>query len=301
MFELEDPDTLRHRQDVRRLMRTMLDDPAARRSSPRSTGGPPPGTPPSRARGARAEQLYHRLMGGEDPRTLDRLWSPPLNPLLASAMEEPLPDRARSWLGRRLGLVTAGQEPGQWDQEDWRPTRPHGRRRGSPPATPRCLEVLAEQAERLEGSHTPSRWPPARPSATSSEARRSWSSARSAISSGDRAAQLELLERGIRLRALQGDGPGVVDAARSAVALTDVTGQRARGIRPSPTPPRPVGPGARRRGGHAQRRDLPALRQLRPVGHAQPAGGGSAGPAHRRHDRVRGAAACRRRGRGPRP
>ena len=29
MFELEDPDTLRHRQDVRRLMlRTMLDDPA---------------------------------------------------------------------------------------------------------------------------------------------------------------------------------------------------------------------------------------------------------------------------------
>ena len=53
MFELEDPDTLRHRQDVRRLMlRTMLDDGSpAGRPSPRSTGGPPPGTPPSQARG----------------------------------------------------------------------------------------------------------------------------------------------------------------------------------------------------------------------------------------------------------
>ena len=30
MFELEDPDTLQHRQDVHRLMRTMLDDPARR-------------------------------------------------------------------------------------------------------------------------------------------------------------------------------------------------------------------------------------------------------------------------------
>jgi hypothetical protein len=41
----------------------------------------------------------------------------------------------------------------------------------------------------------------------------------------------ELLERAITLRARGGDGAGVVEAARSAVAVTELTGQRARGIR----------------------------------------------------------------------
>jgi hypothetical protein len=148
-------------------------------------------------------------------------------------MEEPLPARARSWLGRRLGLVDAGQERAQWDQEDWEAdaaSRASSWLASNDPL--RCLEVLAERSERLEGSRLYAIEVAACTAIGDLQrgAEVLEAGLRSAISAGDRAAQLELLERAIKLRALQGDGPGVVDAARSAVALTDVTGQRARGI-----------------------------------------------------------------------
>ena len=53
---------------------------------------------------------------------------------------------------------------------------------------------------------------------------------RDAIDVGDHGAQLELLEAAIKVRARQGDGPGVVEAVRSAVALTSVTGEPYRAI-----------------------------------------------------------------------
>ena len=80
------------------------------------------------------------------------------------------------------------------------------------------------------------------------------------INGNDRAAQLELLERGIELRAaLQGDGPGVVDAARSTVALTDVMAG-ARGIQALTDAAAACRAWGATTGSHAQRRDLPALR-----------------------------------------
>jgi len=235
MFDLEDPDTLRHRQDVRRLMlRTMLDDPSRARvvgeihERAAAYYGSKPGTR------ARAEELYHRLMAGEDPRSLDKQWSPALNPLLASAMEEPLPPRAHSWLGRRLGLAPTDQERAEWDQEDWEGDA--AARASSWLASNdllRCLAVLEERPQRLQGSRLYAIEVAAATALGDLQRADEALEAglRSAIAADDRAAQLELLERAITLRARQEDGSALVEAVRSAVALTDLTGQRARGIR----------------------------------------------------------------------
>jgi hypothetical protein len=235
MFDLEDPDTLRHRPDVRRLMlRIMREDP---KQAPvvnqihqlaaayyASRGGDEAG----------AEELYHRLTGGEDPRLLSRLWHPKLNPLLASALEEPLPSRARSWLSRRLGLGPGlDDERDEWDQEDWEgdaASRAASWLASGRPA--QCLEVLSERSERLDGSRLYVLGVAAYTAlGRLDQAAESLDRGlRSAVSVGDYVAQLELLEAAITLRARQGDGPGVVEAVRSAVALTDVTGEPARAL-----------------------------------------------------------------------
>ena len=67
-------------------------------------------------------------------------------------MEEPLPPRARNWLGQRLGLMPPGGRD-EWDQEDWEAdaaSRASSWLASNLPAE--CLTVLSERAERLEGS-----------------------------------------------------------------------------------------------------------------------------------------------------
>jgi hypothetical protein len=235
MFDLEDRDTLRHRQDVRRLMlRIMRDDP---RQAPvvNQIHGRAAAFYASRdGDEARAEELYHRLMGGEDPRLLDRLWQPKLNPLLASAMEEPLPPRARSWLGRRLGLVPVSPaERDEWDQEDWEgdaASRASSWLASNLPE--QCLEVLSERSERLVGSRLYALEVAADTALghLDQAAETLDRGLSSAIDAGDHQAQLELLEAAITVRARQGDGPGVIEAARSAAALADVTGEPTRAL-----------------------------------------------------------------------
>ncbi|WP_326540923.1 hypothetical protein [Pseudorhodoferax sp.] len=101
---LADPGALRHRQDLREaIIDTMLGDPRWRdmlpcihqRAATYYTGRPDPVS--------RAERLYHLLMLDADPELLDTLWDPQIESLLARSSEEPLPPRARAWLGLRLG------------------------------------------------------------------------------------------------------------------------------------------------------------------------------------------------------
>lgn len=233
MFDLEDPDTLRHRQDLRRLMlRTMRDEPRQamvvadihRRATAyyqAKTGDQ-----------ARAEEIYHRLMAGEEPRGLNRLWTPRLAPTLASAMEDPLPPRAASWLGRRLGLVSTDERT-ELEQEDWEGDaagRASSWLAADRPAD--SLAVLSERPERVAGSRLYALEVAAHMAmgnleqATVALDR----GLHSALDCGDHAAQLELLEQAITLRARRSDPAGVIEAARSAAALTDLTGERVRGL-----------------------------------------------------------------------
>jgi hypothetical protein len=233
MFDLEDRDTLLHRPDVRRLMlRMMRDDP---RLAPVVKRIHELAAEYYRVRDgdvSRAEEIYHHLMAGDDMRALSRRWKPRLNPLLASAMEEPLPARARTWLGRRLGLIP-DNERDTWDQEDWEDDAASRASSWLNSNLPRqALEVLSERSVRLAGSRLYALEVAAYTALGDlvHAAEALDRGLRDAIEVSDHAAQLELLEAAITVRARQGDGPGVVEAVRSAVALTNVTGEPNRAI-----------------------------------------------------------------------
>ena len=233
MFDLEDPDTLRHRQDLRRLMlRTMRDEPRQAQVVTQIHRRAAAYYASKTGRDARAEQIYHRLMGDEDPRSFNKLWAPSLKPLLASAIEEPLPPRARRWLSRRLGEAPT-DERNEWEQEDWEADAASQASSWLASNLPdRCLAVLSERSQRLPGSRLYALEIAARLTLGDLEGAADVleRGLRSAVDCGDHIVQLELMEQAITLRVRQGDGPGVVETARSAVALADLTGQRARGI-----------------------------------------------------------------------
>jgi hypothetical protein len=232
-FELEDPGTLYHRQDLRRVMlRIMHDDPGQAQVVSLIHQRAAAYYALRDGDQARAEELYHRLTGGEDPRSFDRTWTPKLNPLLASAMEEPLPPRARNWLSQRLGLMPPGGRD-EWDQEDWEAdaaSRASSWLASNLPAE--CLAVLSERAERLEGSRLYALEVTARAAVGDLDqaAEVLERGLRSAVGIDDYAAQLELSELAITVRARQGNPEGVLEAVSSAVSLADLTGQPARAI-----------------------------------------------------------------------
>ena len=117
LFEAMSDGSLRHRSDVRGLMlRAMLADERyaatmreihARAESYYNRGA---------GETERAELLYHRLWLGNTAPELDAVWSDELEPLLADALDEPLPAAARAWLAPRVtraeaGGRSAGREP----------------------------------------------------------------------------------------------------------------------------------------------------------------------------------------------
>jgi hypothetical protein len=233
MFDADGPDGLRHRQDVRRLMlQTILDVP--RRAAQvaqihhlaidhyKDQTGPT----------ARAEELYHRLMSGQDPREFSSMWDKTLESSLGPAMEEPLPPRARRWLERRLGRVPPDGRS-EWDQDDWEAVVASNASSWLASGDhAKALELLSERSERLPGSRLYAIEVAALSAAGDLDAASKVLDIglRSAADSGDRAAELELVEQASALRALQGSGAGVVDAARFATSLCDLTGQGTRAI-----------------------------------------------------------------------
>ena len=233
MFEPEEPDALRHRQDVRRLMlRTMLDEPARRETVEEIHRRAIVYYAARPELSARAEELYHRLMSGEDTRNLGQLWTSGMEDLLASAMEEPLPARARQWLGRRLGLGPV-DERGEWDQDDWEASAASRASSWLASGDPtRALEVLSERSERLPASRLYAVEVAARLAGAQLDQAGEVldRGLRSALEEDDRAAELDLVEQAIAVRAGQGEAAGVADAGRSAAALCDLTGQQQRAI-----------------------------------------------------------------------
>ena len=158
MFDLEDRDTLLHRPDVRRLMfRMMRDDP---RQTPvvkkiHELAAEHHGSKDGDV--SRAEEIYHRLMAGDDTRALSRRWDPKLNPLLASALEEPLPPRARTWLA--CGWTGGGRNDSvsNASRKTWRTTRPRGCHPAQFGLPSQALGILSERSVRLAWSPSP-RW-----------------------------------------------------------------------------------------------------------------------------------------------
>lgn len=234
MFEEDEDGALRHRQDVRRLMlRSMANESRLattiaeihRRAIDhyRRLRGPK----------ATAEEVYHRLMSGQDPRTIDVKLGPEERELLLGALEEPLPPPARTWLRRRLGLVAAGDERESWDQDDWEAeaeTRARSWLESSDPTA--ALEVLAERSERLPGS----RLYPLEAAALTAVGR--LDEAAEVVDRGMRSCrecealdvELELAEQATRLAVAHKDADRIVSTSQSTLALTDLTGETVRGI-----------------------------------------------------------------------
>ena len=235
LFDLEPDGSLRHRQDVRRIMlRAMYDDPKH---------GPEIADIHRRAaryfqqqndRAARTEEVYHRLMSDEDPRLLDPVWDGSMATSLAPALDEPLPRRAHRWLERRVVIGSVPEDVDEWDQEDWEAnaySRAVSWLASNEPS--KVLEVLAERSPRL----TPSRL-----YAVEVAARLQLGDvedAADALERGllgsqgdtDRRVALDLAEQAVAVRAAQGSGAGVAEAALTCAAVADLTGEPARGIR----------------------------------------------------------------------
>jgi len=286
MFELEDAHTLRHRQDVRRLMlRTMRDAPGraavVAQIHHRAADFYASGTEPA----AKAEELYHRLMGGEDPRTLDRLWRPELAGMLEDALEEPLSAPARRWLTRRLRFDSTIEDRAEWDQADWEAqTASTAQSWLATGATRQALTALQERTARQPGSRlfqleVEALLQDDRVAAAADVLERGM---RDAIDSGDRATQLDLSEQAVALRTRQQDWAGVEHAVHCTLALTDVGGDRFRGLRvltdaifalrlPDPCRAAAMGDELSSRFAHMSRSDMRADPELtRRVVHAAP-------------------------------
>ncbi|MEO6081762.1 MAG: ATP-binding protein, partial [Umezawaea sp.] len=232
LFEADGPDVLRHRPDVRMLMlRTMRDEPLRAATVARVHqlaieyyGG-------RDSVEDRAEEVYHRLMSGEDPRGLDRLWHPDLRRLLASALGEPLPPAAAGWLERRMGVGDPDDQTA-WDQEDWEADA--SVRANSWLAsgdTGAALAVLAERPERLPGSalHAVA----VRTRLMAGDVDGAETALRDGIAAtvdSDHTTLAALAELAIEVRAQQENPSGVVTAAQWAVRTCDLLGDRTRAV-----------------------------------------------------------------------
>ncbi|WP_054048316.1 ATP-binding protein [Alloactinosynnema sp. L-07] len=229
MFDREGPNAVSHRQDVRRLMlRSLLDEPqrAATVAEIHRRA-----IDYYRTRD-RAEELYHRLVSGQDPRELDKLWDPVLRQSLEPALGELLPRRARTWLERRVN-PTADEDRSDWDQEDWEADalgRALSWLSSDSPAD--ALAVLAERSARLPGSRLYAVEAKARllsgdPNGASSVIQVGTASA---VEARDRLAQAELAAQAVAVCGALNDSFGVVTAAEWAVTSCDLLGDPERGV-----------------------------------------------------------------------
>jgi hypothetical protein len=233
MFEPDDG-ALRHRQDVRRLMlRAMIDDPAIAPKLKEIHRRAADFYAPRKEPRGRAEEIYHRLMAGDDPRTLQELWDPELRQPLFSACEDPLPGPASVWLRRRLGLVDEQEERQTWEQADWEAdaaTRAGSWIASNMPA--RAADVLVERAERMPGS---SLYPldvevllelgRLDDAQTVLEA-----GVRSCTTPESASTRLRLAELAVRLATLRKDATAVAAAAETAAQLADRSAEPVRGL-----------------------------------------------------------------------
>jgi tetratricopeptide (TPR) repeat protein len=145
--------SLRHRQDVRRIMLKDLEEDVspdtireihdrAVRYYEAQAAGPV----------ARAEEIYHRLMRGDDPATVGARWVDGVDAQLRTAIEE-VPVTARIWLSHRLGITPDRALLKRAELEEWENITEQAVQRllraGSPT---QALEALKKRSERSPGS-----------------------------------------------------------------------------------------------------------------------------------------------------
>jgi hypothetical protein len=111
--------SLRHRPELRALMMKDLVEeiPAATILDIHNRAVNYYGSQPPEPIG-RAEEIYHRLMRGDDTASVDPFWMEGVQPYLLDAVEE-VPPAARIWLSHRLGITPAPSLLAQAELEQW--------------------------------------------------------------------------------------------------------------------------------------------------------------------------------------
>jgi hypothetical protein len=142
--------SLRHTPDVRRLMFKDLESelPAATihdRAVSFYEAQPPDPV-------SRAEEIYHRLMRGDDPSSLNSRWMDGMGAYLRTALEE-VPPAAQVWLSKKLGITPDQALLALVDLEDWENITARSVQRliGTGDAQS-AIAVLRQRSERTNGS-----------------------------------------------------------------------------------------------------------------------------------------------------
>ncbi|MEP4680654.1 MAG: ATP-binding protein, partial [Rhodopirellula bahusiensis] len=229
LFEFDSEDQgLRHRQDVRQMMlRAMAVDPKRRGVVKKIHQRAVQHYSQKSGLRMRTEELYHRLMLNERPRSLDHLWDREMRRSLVSSWEDPFPPAARSWLGPRLG-IKIDRPADQWEQEDWEAAAASQAFSWLESDKPeKALDVLRERESRIAGSEL---------YATEMHAfirlgdfdqaqdvfQRGM---QSALEAENHAAQRSLLGANIKLCAATGDPAGIWQSANALAGIAELTGQ----------------------------------------------------------------------------
>ncbi|MFB7391134.1 trypsin-like peptidase domain-containing protein [Streptomyces sp. NPDC056191] len=118
LMESAGPDAIRHRADLRAIMLRLSD--SARTDLMRAVDRSAVAYYAARE-GARnrAEEIYHRLRLGENPRTVEERWDPGVAVYLGGSTHLEMPHRSAAFLLGRIGGHVPDQIMTDADQEDW--------------------------------------------------------------------------------------------------------------------------------------------------------------------------------------
>ncbi|WP_329285061.1 trypsin-like peptidase domain-containing protein [Streptomyces sp. NBC_00691] len=118
LMEPAGPDAIRHRADLRAIMLRLSDSARTdlMRAVDHSAVAHYAALDGSRNR---AEEIYHRLRLGENPRTVEARWEPGVAAHLGGSTHREMPDRSAAFLLGRIGGHVPDQIMTGADQEDW--------------------------------------------------------------------------------------------------------------------------------------------------------------------------------------
>lgn len=118
LMESAGPEAIRHRADLRAIMLRLSD--SARTDLMRAVDHSAVAYYAVReGAGNRAEEIYHRLRLGENPRTVEARWEPGVAAYLGGSTDREMPPRSAAFLLGRIGGHVPDQIMIEADQEDW--------------------------------------------------------------------------------------------------------------------------------------------------------------------------------------
>ncbi|MFF8378468.1 trypsin-like peptidase domain-containing protein [Streptomyces sp. NPDC015661] len=118
LMESAGPEAIRHRTDLRAIMLRLSD--SARTDLMRAVDRRAVAYYADREGSReRAEEIYHRLRLGENPRTVESRWEPGVAPYLGGSTHREMSHRSAAFLLGRIGGHVPDQIMTEADQEDW--------------------------------------------------------------------------------------------------------------------------------------------------------------------------------------